>query len=207
VLGEEDNGSGTEANETQATNPFGTYFPFDPSVIFLKVSAVGGGNIPAGGRYTLHVSQDPRRPIPAHEATQPGDDFLFGGNGYDRLFGGAGNDTLVGGADYDDLIGGAGNDTFRYDSAADSPSDGWDCIIDFDRNGDDVIDLSRVYTGTLAFRGTNVFTGIGQVRVEDDAGPWVTLQVNLDGNINTVEMEIRLANTTAASVTTGDFLL
>ncbi len=70
-----------------------------------------------------------------------GDDFLLGNDGNDQLFGGTDNDTLVGGLGNDRLTGGAGADVFRFETAADSTSTGFDTLMDFDFAQGDRIDL------------------------------------------------------------------
>ena len=75
-----------------------------------------------------------------------GDDRLYGRGGNDRLDGGAGDDLLVGGSGIDVLIGGAGADVFAYGGVLNSPANGSDFIVDFER-GVDMIDLSVIDAG------------------------------------------------------------
>ena len=136
-----------------------------------------------------------------------GVDSLDGGNGDDTLDGGAGNDIINGGAGKDTMTGGAGNDTFVFSNKAHSAVGAQaDRIIDFDAAGNDRIDLSAVFGGTLTFIRGAEFTAAGQVRVHDIAGPDVIIQVNTGGSL-APEMEIRLVNTTFASMAAGDFIL
>lgn len=65
-----------------------------------------------------------------------GVDILIGGEGKDRLFGGRDDDVLTGGADADFLRGGHGDDVFVFVGG-----DGHDVIADFDRRGDDQLQL------------------------------------------------------------------
>jgi len=136
-----------------------------------------------------------------------GADNMFGGVGADSLIGGIGNDRLTGGIGRDVQTGGAGDDTFDYNAAAESPANALrDIITDFDDLGNDRIDLSGVFGGVLAFRGILPFSGAGQVRINDVAGPDVFVEVNLGGTL-APEMQIHLVNTTAFSMTAADFIL
>jgi len=67
-----------------------------------------------------------------------GNDTLAGGTGNDVLLGGGGNDTLIGGYGNDVLSGESGSDTFRYLSAGDSTSTGYDTITGFDAKSDKI---------------------------------------------------------------------
>ena len=136
-----------------------------------------------------------------------GNDELLGEGGKDTLDGGAGNDTLIGGAGKDNLSGGAGKDVFVYLDAAHSRGSSADTIIDFDRSGNDAINLEAIFGGTLTFRGKKDFNGVGQVRIEDVSGADVVVEVNLDGNLSTAELKIRLASISASTVKADDFFL
>jgi Ca2+-binding RTX toxin-like protein len=132
---------------------------------------------------------------------------LSGLAGNDRLLGGGGADTLIGGAGRDTQEGGLGNDIFRFLNVSDSKVGSLrDLILDFDKNGNDRIDLSPISPVKLTFIGTAAFTDINQVRVIDIAGPDVLVAVNRSGSL-APDLHIRLANTTAASVTAADFIL
>ena len=61
--------------------------------------------------------------------TEPGDDYLDGGDGNDYLNGGDGNDILIGGKGNDTLVGGKGDDIYLYNKG-----DGVDTIDDRDGN-------------------------------------------------------------------------
>lgn len=138
-----------------------------------------------------------------------GGNGLAGGSGDDILLGMAGADTLAGGGGKDTLTGGADNDSFKYTVAAQSLPDATaDIIVDFDAAGmgNDRIDLSAVYAGTLTYRGALGFTAAGQINIVDIAGPDILVQVNTAGTL-APEMQIRLANTTAASMGVDDFVL
>jgi Ca2+-binding RTX toxin-like protein len=132
--------------------------------------------------------------------------ILTGNVGNNAISGLGGNDAIKGGLGLDTLTGGGGDDSFKFAAAAESTGAKIDVIKDFDDAGNDRIDLSAVFGGTLVFKGTGAFTGIGQVHIHDIAGPDVLVEVNLSGNA-TPEMVIHLANTTAASMTASDFAL
>lgn len=146
---------------------------------------------------------------------EDGNDNLLGNSGNDKLFGGAGTDFLRGGAGVDSLTGGSGFDTFHFlrgEAPYDpDPSNGiaQDRILDF--NGNDIIDLSDLFAGRLAFRGTNTpFTGANQVRVLDlrdaqDRG-FQEVQVNLDGD-RAPEFSILVDYAGATNLSASDFFL
>ncbi|MFO1036544.1 MAG: choice-of-anchor Q domain-containing protein [Geminicoccaceae bacterium] len=139
-----------------------------------------------------------------------GNDKLYGLGGEDWLDGGGGEDMLLGGVGSDRLTGGAGRDRFDYDRATDSRPDAPDYILDFQGVGaavGDRIDLADIYAGTLTFRGTGAFTGIGQVRIQtDDAGNTAVL-VNLGGD-KAPEMAIWVdGDATPGQWVAGDFIL
>jgi Ca2+-binding RTX toxin-like protein len=132
---------------------------------------------------------------------------LDGGANNDTLIGLGGNDVLIGGLGKDTMTGGLGNDTFRFAVAQHSPRGaGADVITDFDDFGNDRIDLSAVYGGTLAYIHKAAFSASGQVRINDVAGPDVIVEVNTGGSL-AADMQIRLVNTTLASMSVGDFFL
>jgi Ca2+-binding RTX toxin-like protein len=136
-----------------------------------------------------------------------GNDLLTGGSGNDTMSGGSGNDILIGNAGRDISTGGSGDDTFRFLSTSDSPvGASRDVIQDFDDSGNDRIDLSAVFGGTLSYRHDGAFTAAGQVRINDVAGPDVLVEVNTGGSL-AADMQIRLSATTLASMTASDFLL
>jgi hypothetical protein len=132
---------------------------------------------------------------------------IDGRAGNDTLAGGGGNDVLIGELGRDTLTGGAGNDIFRFTARTESPGSATtDRITDFDHAGNDRIDLSHAYAGTLAFIADDFFSAAGQVRIHDIAGPDVIVEVNLGGSL-AADMQIRLAHTTLASMTASDFFL
>lgn len=137
-----------------------------------------------------------------------GNDALHGGDGNDTLTGGSGDDILVGGAGTDTMTGGTNADRFVFLSPGDSPSGtGMDIITDFQDSGADTIDLVAIFDGTLSYRHALAFDGIGQVRINDILGPNVLVQVNLDADISTSELDIQLTGTTLAAMGAGDFIL
>ncbi|MEX0338443.1 MAG: calcium-binding protein [Arenibacterium sp.] len=140
-----------------------------------------------------------------------GDDFLRGGGGADRVVGGLGSDRLLGNAKKDNLLGKAGADILFGGKGADKLnggkgrdilvgqggddvfkfSKGRDVIRDFDKKGDDVINLRKVASiedftdlvdNHLSFKSGHAF-------IEDANGN--TLKIN---------------NTTMASLSADDFL-
>jgi Ca2+-binding RTX toxin-like protein len=70
----------------------------------------------------------------AHETD--GNVLIASGAGADFLVGSAGDDSIVGYLGSDELEGGPGNDTFVYNSVADSTGPIFDTIVDFTANAD-----------------------------------------------------------------------
>ena len=103
------------------------------------------------------------------------------------------------------MAGGLNNDIFRFGTASHSPVATPDVITDFDDFGNDRIDLSAL-PGVLTYHHSGAFTGAGQVRINDIAGPDVIVQVNIGGSL-AADFAIRLAGTTLGSMTGGDFIL
>ena len=123
------------------------------------------------------------------------------------LSGGAGNDTLNGDAGEDTMTGGADNDTFRFDATSDlAVGANADVITDFDDNGNDRIDLSALFGPAMTYLGAAAFTAAGQVRINDIAGADVVVEINVRGSL-AADMQIRLTDTTLASMTASDFIL
>ncbi len=145
-----------------------------------------------------------------------GNDFLYGGTGIDSLVGGSGNDQFFGeeDGDYiagqqgaDRLTGGAGSDFFDYNAIGESTpaAAGRDVIVDFQGVGAarsvDKVDLrgidadaSKGGNQAFSFRGTDPFTGLGQVHVKA-AGANTLIEANTKGS---------LAQDFAILVTDGD---
>jgi uncharacterized delta-60 repeat protein len=146
-------------------------------------------------------------------------DRLLGLAGDDTLNGAAGNDSLTGGAGADVLTGGAGADRFIYTANSDSGLDALtrDRITDFVRGSDRIdvsaIDANNVAASNQAFlwRGTEAFSGIGQLRIWFDASTQQTIvEGNTDANIATVEFSLALEGDHCAGSTLlrgADFLL
>jgi hypothetical protein len=136
------------------------------------------------------------------------------GNGLANLIVGNGaNNIILGGGLGDTLTGGGAKDTFRYMSAPESTVAARDTITDFQDGAGplDVIDLTNIRPGPtatslLTYVGAGAITGANQVAVRT-AGADVRVLVNLDGNLATAEMEIRLSGTTLASMAATDFML
>jgi len=126
-----------------------------------------------------------------------GNDSLLGLNGHDQLYGEAGRDVMTGGLH---------NDIFRFAAASHSLVANPDIITDFDDFGDDRIDVSLLFGPSMTYRHNLGFTAAGQVRISDIAGADVIVQVNTGGSL-AADMQIRLTNTTLASMTASDFFL
>ncbi|MFZ4504215.1 MAG: M10 family metallopeptidase C-terminal domain-containing protein, partial [Methylovulum sp.] len=81
-----------------------------------------------------------------------------------------------------------------------------DIITDLSLTAKDVIDLSDCSTNVLAFQGTKAFTAIDQVKYSFDFTLNATLvELNLDSNLATSEMQIELTGLLA--LTTTNFVL
>src|SRR5262249_35851315 len=120
--------------------------------------------------------------------------------------GNAAANVLDGLAGKDTETGGGGNDIFHFTAVSHSGlGANADIIKDFDDSGDDRIDRSAVFGGVLVYKGTAAITGIGQVNVSA-SGADVLVHVNVAGSVAS-DMDIRLANTTLASMTQSDFIL
>ncbi|MFZ4504214.1 MAG: Calx-beta domain-containing protein, partial [Methylovulum sp.] len=125
-----------------------------------------------------------------------GDDYLDGGSGNDAIDGSYGKDTMVGGLGVDKLIGGYNYDLFIFAAGDSGVGVGRrDKITDFDTFSlsEERIDLSAVSTESLSFQGNAPFTANNQLRVEfNTTTRYTLLQINLDDDLETVEMEIEL---------------
>lgn len=134
-----------------------------------------------------------------------GSNALKGNAGNDIMSGFAGVDLLTGGLGKDTLTGGLGNDRFIFTSVTESRGTTTDLIKDFDKSGNDLIDLRAVFGGTLTYVDTAAFSGLGQVRIKD-IGADVLVEVNTGGSL-AADMTIRLANTNPNVVDGADFLV
>lgn len=139
-----------------------------------------------------------------------GDDLVDGGSGNDNIYGDIGNDTLIGGLGKDTIGGGGGNDIFRFTSVWESSVGSNRDIVFFKLPGaalEDRIDLSAVYGGTLAWKGTGALVG-PSVRVYNGPSNQTIVQVSNDSD-NAVEMEIALADDgfSAVNYVAADFIL
>jgi Ca2+-binding RTX toxin-like protein len=139
-----------------------------------------------------------------------GDDVVDGGSGNDDIYGDIGSDTLIGGLGQDTMGGGAGNDIFRFNAVSESAIGSSRDIVYFKLPGaalEDRIDLSAVYGGTLAWKGTGALVG-ASVRVLNGTNNQTIVQVSNDAD-NAVEMEIALADDayTAINYVAADFML
>ena len=134
-----------------------------------------------------------------------GNDTIYGGRSdTDTLRGGSGDDSIMsydgysisgnfidGGTGYDILYGGDGNDTFIFrtgDSGVGVSKR--DRIMDFEVKTD-VLDLTAMVG--LTFQKMSSFNATNQVRYTlDNTNKLTIVQINLDADTNTVEMEIEL---------------
>ncbi len=134
-----------------------------------------------------------------------GNDTIYGGRSdTDTLRGGSGDDSIMsydgysisgnfidGGTGYDILYGGDGNDTFIFrtgDSGVGVSKR--DRIMDFEVKTD-VLDLTAMVG--LTFQKMSSFNATNQVRYTlDNTNKLTIVQINLDANTSTVEMEIEL---------------
>jgi Ca2+-binding RTX toxin-like protein len=143
-----------------------------------------------------------------------GNDTLTGGIGNDSMLGGRGLDILIGGAGLDALTGGLGSDRFVFNVITESTIAASDRILDFER-GIDSIDLSVIdaITGgtndAFSFIGTAAFTAAGQLRaVDDGVNNRTIIQVNVNNNISTPELQIFLEGRQIATLMGAtDFIL
>jgi Ca2+-binding RTX toxin-like protein len=130
----------------------------------------------------------------------------IGNSGVNTLVGNTGGNTIDGWLGKDTEVGGAGNDIFRFWRASHSGlGANADVITDFDDSGDDRIDLSELFGGVLTYRGAAAISGINQVNL-NASGTDVYVHVNIAGTLAS-DMDIRLLNTTLASMTKSDFIL
>lgn len=140
-----------------------------------------------------------------------GDDVLKGGGGKDRVIGGAGDDRVMGNGKNDKLMGSAGSDYLAGGKGADKLnggkgrdilkgqggddvfkfSKGKDVIRDFDKKGDDVINLRNVAS-------IDDFTDLVDNHLTFKSGH--AFIDDLAGN------KLKLNNTTLASLSDDDFL-
>lgn len=138
-----------------------------------------------------------------------GNDTLWGGDGNDRLFGGQGRDVLRGGEGIDRMWGGDGDDVFLF-RPGDSPfafGTNVDTVEDFAEG--DVIDLSSISLDPLFFIGASEFSEFfsNEIRTEDLGGNLHKVQVNIDFNPNTVELEFIVDVSEIGNLAFRDFLL
>lgn len=106
--------------------------------------------------------------------------ILTGSSNNDTISGGLGNDTIIGGEGADELWGGssfspeAGNNTFVYTSVDDSPTDGYDTIMDFVSGGDgDILLFKEMLEDdkVFSFVGNFVYQVAGNFNPGDNANP------------------------------------
>ncbi|MBY5935543.1 M10 family metallopeptidase C-terminal domain-containing protein [Tateyamaria omphalii] len=135
-----------------------------------------------------------------------GEDYIHGGAGVDALTGANGDDTLVGGAGADTLTGGNGEDVFLFQNFAQSRVGDVDTITDFEI-GTDLIDLTALVPGQIAFGGTGAASANGAAELiirEPGGGPDSVVFVDVNGD-GTQDFRLELTGVTGLSET--DFLL
>ncbi|MEO1198097.1 MAG: calcium-binding protein [Pseudomonadota bacterium] len=114
-----------------------------------------------------------------------GRDTLRGGDGSDVLNGGSGDDILRGEGGKDTLTGGSGADVFDFNDPSASGRGGSraDDITDFKRSQDDIIDLTGLVSGKIAFRGDRGFRdGRDNQLIVVDRGDDVRVRIDFDGD-------------------------
>lgn len=139
-----------------------------------------------------------------------GADILWGEEGDDAIAGGDDDDFIRGGTGIDSMLGGAGADTFHF-LPGEAGFDGdfnEDEILDFEVA--DVVDLSDLVLGTLAFVGAGGFTGTDQVRVIDYRDPagdgYQEVRVTLDADAST-ELAFLVDTVGNFTLNSSDFIL
>ena len=115
------------------------------------------------------------------------------------MLGGQGADTLDGGSEDDVFVFNRGDSGVGKDNR--------DLIRDFNTASTaEVIDLHGLSSQALSFQGSKAFSAANQVRYALDVPTSSTvIQINLDADTSTVEMEIGLVG--LKGLTAGDFIL
>jgi Ca2+-binding RTX toxin-like protein len=218
------NNSGTITSDTDAIRGHSGDASF---VAVDRVTNTGRivGNILLGGGDDVYAGASGR--LTGEVFADDGNDFVTGGIDANTFFGGAGNDTLSGNGGNDTLNGEAGLDIINGGLGRDLLSGGTendrfvfsarthslvgvnsDRILDFDDPGmgNDTINLSALFGPKLQYIHAAAFTKLGQVRINDVAGPDVLVEANLVGSL-AADFSIRLTATTLGSMNAGDFIL
>ena len=137
---------------------------------------------------------------------------LTGSGGNDTLEGMAGNDVLTGGTGLDTQTGGPGLDVFDYNAITESAVAvaTRDIITDFNAAAEDKIDLSTIDADSVlagnnafSFIGGAAFTGLGQIRVFQQAGN-TFVDCNTTG---TTAPDMRIQLTGLITLDAADFVL
>ena len=159
-----------------------------------------GATITTATATSAEIGTDTLNNIENYIGSQGGDTITLNG-GNNVVDGHDGNDTIAGGTGSDTLTGGAGDDMFDFNALNESSGANIDRITDFQGAGlaaGDVIDLSTIDAnggvgGNQAFNfiGTDAFSAAGQLRYTQVGGDTI-IQGNTNGNIGTIEFELRL---------------
>jgi Ca2+-binding RTX toxin-like protein len=135
--------------------------------------------------------------------------IISGNAGNNTLDAKEGNDIVNGGAGKDSLTGGAGVDKYVFTLATDSSLVNFDVITDYKTGGAELIDLSAIDTGTLAFGGvkTATPTTVSAAHTIDYylSGTNTFIIADTDGNATTIDFKIQLTGFVTALVA-ADFV-
>jgi predicted outer membrane repeat protein len=129
-----------------------------------------------------------------------GNDNLRGGDANDILQGGEGDDVLIGGRGSDFLNSGGGRDRFVYESFSDKGD-----TIQYFEGGKDVIDLSKIITGSK-FSSSNPFQAYIKAA---QVGSNTVVSANPNGDIspNQFQQFLTLKNFTSSNLTASNFVV
>ncbi|TDK44989.1 M10 family metallopeptidase [Antarcticimicrobium luteum] len=133
-----------------------------------------------------------------------GNDILRGGYGKDVLSGKDGDDTLIGGKGEDALYGHEGADTFRFIKVSDSrPFVKSDHIRDF-ISGTDLIDLSKLTSGSFTLEIDGRFSGDGPGVITRVDGDDILVRADTDGDR---KADFGIVLDAVSAIDVGDLLL
>ncbi|MGB7433393.1 MAG: M10 family metallopeptidase C-terminal domain-containing protein [Ahrensia sp.] len=163
-----------------------TYYGGSGFDTMMFVNALSGVfvNLLAGRGYIGETAGDTYSSVEGLVGSRFGD-VLFGDNATNTIDGRIGGDAIDGKGGRDTLTGGGGNDKFIFGIGS-----GVDLITDFDKSGNDVIDIKAFGFGNFS-QVTSRMTDLGS-----------DVLVNLGGGD-----QIRIADVEIASLTATDFIL